>query len=186
MKPTSKLSHFCGFECLNAHANKMAKKAEQVRLKRERQERKERLDILNQTVPYWRPRADKAFQLFCRLRDVGKPCISCGRYDHEIKHDTTYRGKWDGGHYISKGAHGSEWVRYADDNCHAQCVQCNRDKSGNSVRYRQNLVERIGEYRVLLLEECREQPRFKWYDYKAVHDWYHNLNKILKKEIEEK
>jgi hypothetical protein len=167
------MSYYCGFECFNAYAQKEVVKAEDLRIKREKQEDKEKLEVLNQTVKHWRPKADKAFQLFCRLRDHGQPCISCG---------ITY-GRMEGGHYVSKGAK-KTLTRYAEDNCHRQCSQCNNSLSGNIALYRPNLLEKIGEYRLSILEGPMPLVHWTWEDYKRVYDWYNRLNKILKRELE--
>ena len=49
-------------------------------------------------------------------------------------------------------------MRFNEDNCHAQCVKCNRDLSGNAAAYRVELVRRIGLDRVELLE-CDHKPK---------------------------
>lgn len=183
LKPTGKMSYYCDFECFNAHAQKELEKAEKLRVKREKQEDKKKLEVLNQTVKHWRPKADKAFQLFCRLRDHKEPCISCGKYDHELSDIGTF--KWHGGHYKSKGGVNSDALRYSEDNCHKQCAKCNIRLSGNIADYRPALAKRIGEYRLGLIESHHDQPRRKWDDYKRVYDWYNRLNKILKRELEQ-
>lgn len=182
-KPVGKLSSYCDFDCFNGQALKEAEKAKKRREKEERKDNKAAKELLNQTISHWRPKADKAFQLFCRLRDKGKPCISCGKYDHELK--DVERFKWHGGHYRSKGAHGSDAVRYCEDNCHAQCARCNIRLSGNVTDYRIGLIKRIGIERVQAVEDCRISMKMRWNDYKAVYEWYNRLNKILKKELEE-
>ena len=182
LKPTGKFSYYCGYECFKGEGIKTLKKITEVRDNAEKRLNKVKKDISNQTVTHWRPKADKAFQLFSRLKCGDDPCISCGRFEHEIKHDAR-GGKWDGGHYISKGA--ATELRYSEDNCHKQCKDCNGvKKSGNAVRYRQRLLEKIGPYRLELLEGPHELPRWKWHDYKEVHDWYHTINKQIKKEMD--
>ena len=173
LKPTGKMSYYCDFDCFSAYAKKEVVKAEDLRVKREKQADKKKLEVLNQTVSHWRKKADAAFQLFCRLRDHGQPCISCG---------ITY-GRMEGGHYVSKGAK-KTLTRYAEDNCHSQCSQCNNSLSGNIALYRPNLLEKIGEYRLSILEGPMPLVRWTWEDYKRVYDWYNRLNKILKRELE--
>ena len=77
-KPTAKLSKYCDLNCFIGQGKIEAEKAKRIREKQERREGKERLAVLDQTVNYWRPKADTAFQEFCRLRDHDQPCISCG------------------------------------------------------------------------------------------------------------
>lgn len=158
------------------------KRKRQVEAARKEQKQKDKItkEELNKTVKHWRPKADTAFQLFCRLIDYGEPCMSCGRYEHEIKHDSI-KGLWDGGHYISKGA--APELRYSEDNCHKQCKHCNRTLSGNAVKYRDRLINKIGIHRVEILEGPHELPRWSWYNYKSVYEWYNSLNKIIKKEL---
>ena len=180
----------CKLKLIDWVSEKQATKQAKVREKARKKKDRVKLAVHNQTIKYWRPKADDEFQLFSRLMDESPTmtCISCGRTRQEILADDPGRyyrkGVWDGGHYIGKGCHGSDYVRYSEDNCNAQCVSCNRDKSGNPVRYRVNLIKRIGVYRVELLEMPHGTPHFKWYDYKAVRDWYARINKILKQELE--
>lgn len=172
LKPTGKMSYFCGFECFKNEGIKLAQKAEKLRLKNQKSDDKEALAVLNQTVKHWRPKADKAFQLFSRLSKYGEPCYSCG----------TTTGQMHGGHYVSKGAK-KTLTRYAEDNCNPQCARCNNDLAGNIAMYRPVLLEKIGEYRLSLLEGPMPLVNWRWWNYKAVYDWYHRLNGILKKEI---
>jgi hypothetical protein len=85
--------------------------------------------------------AQRAFNTWIRKRDEGKPCISCG---------TPLRGKFDAGHYMSAG--GNSAIRFNEDNCHGQCVECNHHLSGNLIHYRRGLIARIGEEKVDFLE----------------------------------
>jgi hypothetical protein len=174
LKPTGKMSHFCDFECFKNEGLKLVQKAEKIRVKNEKQDDAQKLSVLNQTVKYWRPKADTAFQLFSRLSKWGEPCYSCGA--------TT--GQMHGGHYVSKGAK-KTLTRYAEDNCNPQCSTCNERLSGNIALYRPYLLQKIGSYRLSLLEGPMPLVHWKWDDYKRVHDWYNRLNKILKKEIDQ-
>lgn len=181
------LRRHCGDrECLESLldivSKTYAKKARIKREKKERFDRKEKLAVLDQTVKHWRPKADTAFQLFSRLVDHKEPCASCGKYDHELSDVGSF--KWHGGHYKGKGSHGSDSVRYWEDNCNKQCAKCNIRLSGNISDYRPRLLEKIGEYRLSIIEGPHDIQNRIWSDYKAVYDWYHQLNKILKKEIE--
>ena len=182
LKPTGKMSYFCDFDCFKNEGIRLSQKAAKLRLKNEKKEDAKKLEVLNRTKKHWMPKADKAFQLFVRLRDHKEPCISCGRFEHQIQHDPS-GGKWDGGHWLSKGA--APELRYSEDNCNKQCKDCNGvKKSGNAVRYRVGLIERVGLYRVEILEGPHELPHWQWDDYKRVYDWYNRLNKILKKELD--
>lgn len=207
------LSSFCNIDCAVAYAQG---KAPEVRAKMERQRGKEKLAVLNQTITHWRPKAQSAFNRFIRLRDHNLPCISCDRSEMEIRRNYAGTGgMWDCGHYLSCGARGE--LRFSEDNAHKQCKQCNRDKSGNAGQYRINLIRRIGEHRVRVLEEpgmfvdmyifmyifraCQsipydeqdakieelkallDPPRWRWYDYEAVYNWYNKLANKMAKEL---
>lgn len=92
-------------------------------------------------------KADDAFSLFIRTRDSqayeGRSfrCISCNR-PLPIE-------QADCGHFINR-AHMS--LRFSELNCNAQCRHCNRFQEGNFSGYRQGLIRKIGEQKVILLE----------------------------------
>ncbi|MBR1449782.1 MAG: recombination protein NinG [Prevotella sp.] len=92
-------------------------------------------------------KADSAFSLFIRTRDSqayeGRAfrCISCGRVLSIEQADC--------GHYVNR-SHMS--LRFSELNCNAQCRHCNRFQEGNFSGYRQGLIQKIGEPKVLLLE----------------------------------
>ena len=85
------------------------------------------------------------FNTWVRLRDAGKPCISCG---------SKLGDKYDAGHYFSCGAYPN--LRFNEDNVHAQCVRCNQHLHGNIAEYSKGLIMRIGQERVDKLYEQRK------------------------------
>ena len=91
--------------------------------------------------------ADAAFSLYIRTRDSQQhegrafKCISCNR--------TLPVTQADCGHYINR-SHMS--LRFSELNCNAQCRNCNRFQEGNFSGYRQGLIRKIGEQKVILLE----------------------------------
>ena len=72
---------------------------------------------------------DKVFSIFIRTRD-NFTCFTCGR-----KGD---RGGIDNGHYIPRGACGLE-LYFSEENCHAQCADCNHRLEGNRHVYKERL-----------------------------------------------
>jgi len=83
-------------------------------------------------------KAQMLFNAFIRERDKDKGCISCGgSVDHA-------------GHYYSAGHHTS--LRFNEMNVNGQCIKCNTYMHGNLINYRQGLVKRYGEQKVILLE----------------------------------
>ncbi|MCW9716779.1 recombination protein NinG [Avibacterium sp. 21-594] len=131
---------------------KQAKQREKAEREKVRAEKakirtvKERLKTRSQ----WLKEAQAEFNRYIRLRDKDLPCISCGRF---------HSGKYDAGHYRSVGS--APELRFHEDNCHKQCVPCNRHKSGNAIDYRINLIGRIGVVRVEFLER-KDHPPAKW------------------------
>lgn len=92
------------------------------------------------TVQKMIKQAEKVFNKFIRLRDVGKPCISCG---------AKYSPSFDPGHLYSAGGHWA--VRFFETNVHGQCKECNGMKAGNFDAYYDNLKTRISEPEIMLL-----------------------------------
>lgn len=80
---------------------------------------------------------DSVFSKYIRLRDADTngmcQCISCGR--------VFPLNQMDCGHFIPRGHMGT---RFDEDNCHAQCVRCNRFMDGNLVEYERRLKRKIG------------------------------------------
>ena len=87
-----------------------------------------------QPLSHFHKQTQAAFNEYIRTRDIADPCISCGRH-HE--------GKYDAGHYRTRGA--SPSTRYDETNCHKQCVPCNQHLSGNIENYTPRLIEKIGQ-----------------------------------------
>ena len=99
------------------------------------------------TVSDWRKSLQQVFNAYIRLRDKGKPCISC---------DRPLVGKYDAGHYYTVGSYPN--LRYDERNCFGQCVHCNRDKHGNLIEYRIRLIDRIGIDNLNDLEAIKKEP----------------------------
>ena len=84
---------------------------------------------------------DKVFALYIRLRDTMPSgycrCISCGRIKPFAEIDC--------GHY-----HGRMHMatRFDEDNCHGECHFCNRMSADHLIKYRENLVKKIGQQKV--------------------------------------
>lgn len=136
----------CSVKCAMAMGKRKAEAKRKQADKAERRERKARLEKLKSRRDYEKD-LQKEFNKFIRLRDRDLPCISCGRY---------HQGKWDAGHYRTVGS--SPELRFNEDNCHRQCVPCNRYQHGNAVEYRLGLIERIGLERVEFLERKDHPP----------------------------
>ena len=95
------------------------------------------------TLSEYEAEAKKVFQKWIRMRDSGKPCISCNNPNPKY---------WSGGHYFPAGVYSG--LIFDERNCHAQCNSyCNMYLSGNLSAYRIGLVNRYGKEFVEQLEE---------------------------------
>ena len=135
--PRSSFQQTCGnIAC----AMKKAVRDRQKKLAAQRaRTRAERLAIKSRGE--WLKDAQQVFNKFIRLRDNGKPCISCNQ---------NHGGQYHAGHYLSRGARPD--LRFSERNTHKQCAPCNNHLSGNLANYRINLIEKIGEAAVVELE----------------------------------
>jgi hypothetical protein len=107
-------------------------------------------DEVQESLAVLTKKAVAAFNLYIRLRDKDKGCISCsGKVE-------------DAGHYLAAGSFSG--VRFNEVNVNGQCHHnCNTGKYGNPEAYREGLVKRRGEKAVKGLEaHARETKKFKW------------------------
>ena len=113
--------------------------------KNESKEAKTKSKVSKPRKPNLVKKLDRVFALYIRLRDVMPNgyvrCISCGK----IKAFDDV----DCGHFHSR-THMA--TRFDEDNCHAECRFDNRFSADHLIKYRQNLIKKIGQNRVDLLE----------------------------------
>lgn len=102
--------------------------------------------------------AQKAFNKYIRVRDYGEPCISCGVTMDWDRISMLTGSDVNAGHFKSVGAHSE--LRFNTFNCNAQCVTCNKYKSGNVSSYRVGLVVKFGSDIVERLERYSPPKRF--------------------------
>lgn len=95
--------------------------------------------------------AQAVINRYVRLRDAHLGCVSCER-------PATWQGQWHASHYRSRGA--APHLRFNLHNIHKACSICNNHLSGNIMGYRPELVRRIGEERVAMLEANQERAGF--------------------------
>lgn len=115
---------------------------------------------------------DRVFSEYIRKRDSKDgyfTCISCGKVKPYSKADC--------GHYINR-IHMA--TRYSEINCNAQCSACNRFDEGNMSGYRQGLIKKYGEQRVLLLEmQKNDTKKYSNFEYQALIEHYQKEIKKL-------
>ena len=124
------------------------------------------------TKSAWLKEAQAEFNKFIRLRDINNPCISCGR-----SHD----GQYHAGHFLSVGACAE--LRFNEDNCHKQCAPCNNHLSGNAIRYRARLINKIGLHRVEFLEGPHKPQKHTIKDVQAIRLLYKDKWKELENKL---
>ena len=157
----------CSFECASAIGKKQTAKARESAkaraVKRQRESEKEGRQRHRakresfKTKAQWDKEAQSAFNRYIRIRDEGKPCVSCG--SPLIGKSNYLTGSAiDASHYRSRGA--ASQLKFNVFNVHSACTRCNRQLSGNAVEYRIHLIERIGLDRVERLEADNEPRRF--------------------------
>jgi len=113
--------------------------------------------------------AKKACHAYIRARDNGLPCICCGRVIGGVVH---------AGHFLESG--NNSFLRYNEDNIHAQSGYCNTYKGGNSDDYEGRLRVKIGSDRVdYLLENKGGAIKRTAKDYKDIENYYKDKMKQL-------
>ena len=132
-EPINTTQVVCGFACAVA----MTTQQREAKQRKEYKAIKEKL----KTKGDWLREAQIVFNRWIRLRDEGEPCISFQKPMHK---------KINAGHYRSVGA--CPELRFNELNVHAQCEHCNSFLSGNIIKYRQSLINKIGLQQVLWIE----------------------------------
>ena len=135
-EPKTFLQKFClvKLECVEIFVSEV--KAKQW--KKKKSEMKKELMTLSDYLKL----AQVVFNKFIRQRDIGQPCISCGKQINGVTHAS---------HYKSQGGHSS--VRFHEKNVWSSCYKCNVELSGNLLNYRERLIEKIGICELLELEK---------------------------------
>lgn len=113
------------------------------------------------SIPKLTAKAQDVFNRWVRNRDKDRGCISCGRPVTEA------------GHYLSRGHYSA--LRFNEINTNGQCTRCNCFLSGNLIHYRQGLVKRYGENKVLMLENSvaiRTVKKYSRFELEAIIKMY--------------
>ena len=121
-------------------------------------------------------KADFWFSRFIRIRDTEDDgycrCITCGKI--------LLPKEMDCGHYLKRQ---HQATRFSEINCGSQCSHCNRFEQGRDVIFRQRLVERYGEAKIVLLEEAsRKSVKRSKTELDAIAEYYKQKAKELSKE----
>lgn len=159
----------CGPVCALVMAPANQERARKALDQRERREIRVQKEKLKPRAAFMRE-AQTAFNAWIRERDIGLPCVSCGRH---------HNGQWHAGHYRTVG--GNPELRFEPLNVWRQCAPCNNHKSGDIVNYRIELVKRIGAQNVEWLEGPHEPKKYTIDELKALTAHYRELTRELKR-----
>lgn len=129
--------------CSNECAYEIAKRKKEKQIKKEIRVMKEKIKTHSDHLKDLQVLVNK----YVRLRDYGKPCISCDAILGRVKYDA--------GHYFSVG--GYPGLRFDEENIHGQCVYCNQHLHSNSHEYEERLPARIGQGQFELLKSRKHQ-----------------------------
>lgn len=117
--------------------------------------------------------AGAAFNGYIRERDRHLGCISCSAGPVE-----------NAGHYYSDGHYSA--LRYNEVNVNGQCIRCNLHLSGNLIHYRNGLIKKYGEAKVLLLDSAsRMSKKHSRVELETIIKFYNNETLKLRKEYED-
>ena len=159
---------WCSDTCGTALAFKRLPAA-RAKIQREaRAKHRERKEAVK-TRSQWLKEAQSAVNAYVRQRDSHLPCVSCGRF-----HD----GQYHAGHYRSVGS--APELRFNTHNIWRQCAQCNSHLSGNLIKYRAELINRIGLELLDWLEGPHKAKHYSIDDLKAIKAEYKDKLKALK------
>ena len=162
----------CGIEYQREQKRKAAIKSEREAKRKERAKTAAMRHRL-ETIPELTKKAQAAFNRYIRLRDRGKPCISCG------KPLGSEPNSYDAGHYRSVGS--SPHLRFDENNVHGQCKHCNCHLSGNVVAYRQGLIGRIGLPETERIEADQSEKHYGKQDLRELAATYRKKAREIEK-----
>ena len=145
--------------------------AKQTQAKKERAKTKAAKAKLK-TRSEWLKEAQTAFNGYIRIRDKGKPCISCDKPDNG-------QHQRHASHFRSVGA--APHLRFHLLNVHASCATCNGVLSGNLLEYAKRLPNKIGKDRADWLMYAEHGKRYSIEYAKRVKKIFNKRTRIYKK-----
>lgn len=148
--PSKALQVVCSPSCALLHAKQKGERERKALDKIERKAIREAKERVKPRSEYMKE-AQAVINRYVRLRDAHLGCVSCER-------PAAWQGQWHASHYRSRGA--APHLRFNLHNIHKSCSICNNHLSGNIMGYRPELVRRIGEERVALLEASQGRAGF--------------------------
>jgi len=154
---------FHSVDCSIQYANK------KTAVKSKKVHAKQKSDFYANDVKTRKKAAKDACHSYIRMRDREQSCICCGE---------TLGNDFQAGHWLPSGSNTK--IRYHEDNIHAQRLNCNYFKGGDSGDYKDNLIDKIGSERVkYLLENKGGTLKRTASDYKEIESHYKNKLKEI-------
>jgi len=125
-----------GWYCSHDHAILWA--IARARSDTEKRNRRKQADAKEsiKTRSQWLREAQTSINSYVRLRDEGKPCISCDKPD-------SGKRQRHASHFKSVASNSA--LRFNLNNIHASCAPCNNHLSGNIGEYTPRLILKIGQ-----------------------------------------
>lgn len=134
---------FHSIECMADWAYENKSKGKKEIKKVERKETKQRKKELMSRSQWYAKLQKLVNQYVTKIRDVGKPCCTCGTTNPDIKYDA--------GHCFTVG--GRPDIRFDLSNIHIQCSQqCNVYGSGMVHEHKQFIIFNLGQSELDRLE----------------------------------
>lgn len=178
------VSWFCSSSCAFEYGKSQARAAQErarkkaARLLKEKETearaRNRARKIELRPIKWYADRAQSEFNKFIRLRDAGKPCVSCGRPDDGMH-------QRHASHYRSRGACSS--LRFDESNVHASCSQCNKWKSGNIEGFTPELIRRVGQDEFDRIEASPKNKKWTKEELIEIYESYKEKCKELENKI---
>ena len=168
--PFNSFDVVCGVPCaLEAIKDKDMDRVQRERFKKDtaKSDRAAVREFNQNDRGWWENKAKEAFNKYIRIRDRGKPCISCDKPDNggHQRHASHYRP-----------AHMNSALKFDETNVHASCQQCNSSKSGNLTPYRRSLVHMLGLAAVEALDNNHEKKRWEIDELREITTKYRRLS----------
>ena len=124
-----------------------------------------------QSLPKLKEKCQTIFNAYIRERDKDKPCISCGQ-------SKSYK---QAGHFFSVKQY--DGLRFDEFNCNGECAYCNNFDDMHLLKYKENLIKRIGKDNFEWLEDAA--AGYKIYGYKWSRSQIIELTDVYKQKIKE-
>lgn len=175
-EPFNTLHNYCSIDCQLKWLN--TKTGKKTVNKTRRKIHKEKLATVR-GFSHWAKVTQTVVNKYVRLRDIDKPCISCGKYDHDLKE--TPRGKWDAGHYKTVGARSQ--LRFNTKNINKQCVRCNGYQGGDISGQKTGIVKRFGQARLDWLDGHHESKDYSIEDLAKMRRVFNKKIRMVQKRL---